>query len=128
MSEEAPVVELVNNLVAQAVEQRASDIHIEPEQRQFAVRFRIDGVLHARLRLPRDRYNAVASRLKLISGMDIAERRLPQDGRMSTRVGGFGVGTREHDGRSEEHTSELQSLMRISYAVFCLKKNTHKKR
>src|SRR3546814_10780225 len=48
----------------------------------------IDGVLHARLRLPRDRYDAVASRLKLISGMDIAERRLPQDGRMSTRVGG----------------------------------------
>jgi len=88
MAEEAPVVELVNNLMAQAVEQRASDIHIEPEQRQFAVRFRIDGVLHARLRLPRDRYDAVASRLKLISGMDIAERRLPQDGRMSTRVGG----------------------------------------
>lgn len=88
MAEEAPVVELVSNLMAQAVEQRASDIHIEPEQRQFVVRFRIDGVLHARLRLPRDRYDAVASRLKLISGMDIAERRLPQDGRMSTRVGG----------------------------------------
>lgn len=88
MAEEAPVVELVSNLMAQAVEQRASDIHIEPDQRQFVVRFRIDGVLHARLRLPRDRYDAVASRLKLISGMDIAERRLPQDGRMSTRVGG----------------------------------------
>src|SRR3546814_10636132 len=88
MAEEAPVVELVNNLMAQAVEQRASDIHIEPEQRQFAVRFRIDGVLNARLRLPRDRYDAVASRLKWISGMYIAERRLPQDARMSTRVGG----------------------------------------
>src|SRR3546814_9512734 len=72
----------------QADQQSASDINIEPEQRQLAVRFRIDGVLHARLRLPRDRYDAVASRLKLISGMDIAERRLPQDGRMSTRVGG----------------------------------------
>ncbi|MEG3191866.1 GspE/PulE family protein [Lysobacter sp. D1-1-M9] len=88
MAEEAPVVELVNNLMAQAVEQRASDIHLEPEERQFAVRFRIDGVLHSRLQLPRDRFDAVASRLKLISGMDIAERRLPQDGRMSTRVGG----------------------------------------
>lgn len=88
MAEEAPVVELVNNLMAQAVEQRASDIHLEPEERQFSVRFRIDGVLHSRLRLPRERFDAVASRLKLISGMDIAERRLPQDGRMSTRVGG----------------------------------------
>ncbi len=88
MAEEAPVVELVSNLMAQAVEQRASDIHLEPEERIFAVRFRIDGVLHTRLQLPRDRFDAVASRLKLISGMDIAERRLPQDGRMSTRVGG----------------------------------------
>ena len=88
MAEEAPVVELVSNLMAQAVEQRASDIHLEPEERIFAVRFRIDGVLHTRLQLPRDRFDAVASRLKLISGMDIAERRLPQDGRLSTRVGG----------------------------------------
>ncbi|GGZ70820.1 type II secretion protein [Lysobacter xinjiangensis] len=88
MAEEAPVVELVSNLLAQAVEQRASDLHIEPEERIFSVRFRIDGVLHSRLQLPRERFDAVASRLKLISGMDIAERRLPQDGRMSTRVGG----------------------------------------
>lgn len=88
MAEEAPVVELVSNLMAQAVEQRASDIHLEPEERIFAVRFRIDGVLHTRLQLPRERFDAVASRLKLISGMDIAERRLPQDGRLSTRVGG----------------------------------------
>ena len=88
MAEEAPVVELVSNLMAQAVEQRASDIHLEPEERSFSVRFRIDGVLHNRLNLPRERFDAVASRLKLISGMDIAERRLPQDGRLSTRVGG----------------------------------------
>lgn len=88
LAEEAPVVELVNNLMAQAVEQRASDIHLEPGEHQFAVRFRIDGVLYSKLALPRERYNAVASRLKLISGMDIAERRLPQDGRMSVRAGG----------------------------------------
>ncbi len=88
LAEEAPTVELVNNLLAQAVEQRASDIHVEPEERTFAVRFRIDGVLQSRLSLPRDRFNAVASRMKLISGMDIAERRLPQDGRLSARVGG----------------------------------------
>lgn len=88
LAEEAPVVELVNSLFAQAVEQRASDIHLEPDEHQFQVRFRIDGVLYARLQLPRERFNAVASRLKLISGMDIAERRLPQDGRLSMRAGG----------------------------------------
>jgi len=88
LAEEAPVVELVNSLLAQAVEQRASDIHLEPDERQFLVRFRIDGVLYTRLQLPRERFNAVASRLKLISGMDIAERRLPQDGRLTARASG----------------------------------------
>jgi general secretion pathway protein E len=88
LAEEAPVVELVNSLLAQAVEQRASDIHLEPDERQFSVRFRIDGVLYTRLQLPRERFDAVASRLKLISGMDIAERRLPQDGRLSVRASG----------------------------------------
>src|SRR5690606_41495604 len=88
VAEEAPVVELVNNLMSQAVEQRASDIHLEPEESQFVVRFRIDGVLYPRLRLPRERFNAVASRRKLISAMEIAERRLPQDGRLAVRGGG----------------------------------------
>ncbi|PJK09223.1 type II secretion system protein [Lysobacteraceae bacterium NML120232] len=88
LAEEAPVVELVNSLMAQAVEQRASDIHLEPGEHEFVVRFRIDGVLYSRLHLPRDRFNAVASRLKLISGMDIAERRLPQDGRLTVRASG----------------------------------------
>ena len=88
LAEEAPVVELVNSLMAQAVEQRASDIHLEPGEHDFYVRFRIDGVLYTRLQLPRERFNAVASRLKLISGMDIAERRLPQDGRLSMRASG----------------------------------------
>ncbi|MGN6113642.1 MAG: GspE/PulE family protein [Luteimonas sp.] len=88
LAEEAPVVELVNGLLSQAVEQRASDIHLEPGEHQFVVRYRIDGVLYSRLTLPRERYNAVASRLKLLSGMDIAERRLPQDGRLSVRASG----------------------------------------
>lgn len=94
LAEEAPVVELVNSLLAQAVEQRASDIHLEPDEHQFVVRFRIDGVLYARLQLPRERFNAVASRLKLISGMDIAERRLPQDGRLSVRASGQAMDVR----------------------------------
>lgn len=89
LAEEAPVVELVNNLLSQATDEGASDIHLEPEERVFAVRYRIDGVLSVRMMLPRERFDAVASRIKLISGMDIAERRLPQDGRISTRASGM---------------------------------------
>lgn len=94
LAEEAPVIELVNNIFAQAMDQRASDIHVEPEEQVFHVRFRIDGILHTRLTLPIGRYAAVASRVKLISGMDIAERRLPQDGRLSVRVSGREVDIR----------------------------------
>ena len=88
MAEEAPIIELVNNLLSQAVDAGASDIHVEPAEDQFAVRMRVDGVLHTRLTQPVERFPAVASRIKLISGIDIAERRLPQDGRISTRIAG----------------------------------------
>lgn len=88
LAEEAPVVELVNNILSMALEERASDIHIEPEPETFEVRYRIDGVLHNRRTLPKQRYYAVASRLKLVSGIDIAERRLPQDGRIGLRING----------------------------------------
>ncbi|MHB9798347.1 GspE/PulE family protein [Pseudomonas sp. MT3] len=88
MAEEAPIVELVNNVIGQAIEKRASDIHIEPSEFSFQVRLRVDGVLQSQLSLPRERFAAVVSRIKLISMIDIAERRLPQDGRMSVRVGG----------------------------------------
>lgn len=94
LAEEAPVIELVNNILAQAMDQRASDIHIEPEEQLFHVRMRTDGILHTRMTLPSSRYPAVASRVKLISGMDIAERRLPQDGRLSVRVSGQEVDVR----------------------------------
>ena len=88
LAEEAPVIELVNNLIAQAYEAQASDIHVEPDENEFRVRFRLDGVLQTRLTLPRDRFDAVASRIKLVSGLDIAERRLPQDGRLTVRLSG----------------------------------------
>jgi general secretion pathway protein E len=94
LAEEAPVVELVSNTLSQSLSERASDIHIEPEERHFRIRYRIDGVLHTRLTLPRDRFDAVASRVKLLSGMDIAERRLPQDGRTSQRINGQDVDIR----------------------------------
>src|SRR5574340_840219 len=88
LAEEAPVIELVNNILSQAIDEGASDIHIEPEENAFEVRYRVDGVLHTRLTQPRQRFDAVASRIKLVSGMDIAERRLPQDGRISMRASG----------------------------------------
>ncbi len=94
LAEEAPVVELVSNTLSQSLNERASDIHIEPEERHFRIRYRIDGVLHTRLTLSRDRFDAVASRVKLLSGMDIAERRLPQDGRTSQRINGQDVDIR----------------------------------
>ena len=88
MAEEAPIIELVNNLLSQAVDLGASDLHVEPNEEQFAVRMRVDGVLHTRLTQPVERFPAVASRIKLVSGIDIAERRLPQDGRITARISG----------------------------------------
>ena len=94
LAEEAPVIEFVNNILAQAVDERASDIHVEPGEREFEVRLRIDGVLQPRMSRPRDGFDAIASRIKLISGLDIAERRLPQDGRVTTRVSGVELDVR----------------------------------
>ncbi|MCX7161878.1 MAG: ATPase, T2SS/T4P/T4SS family, partial [Rhodocyclales bacterium] len=88
LAEEAPIIELVGNIIAQAIDEGASDIHIEPEENAFEIRYRVDGVLLTRMTQPRSRFDAVASRIKLVSGMDIAERRLPQDGRVSIRAGG----------------------------------------
>ena len=83
VSDEAPVVRFVNLLVAQAISDRASDIHIEPTERDLRVRYRIDGVLQDAHRSPKNIANGVVSRLKIMADMNIAERRVPQDGRMS---------------------------------------------
>ena len=87
-ADEAPVVKLVNMLITRASADRASDIHIEPTERDLRVRFRIDGVLHEIMRTPRSIANAVVSRLKIMADIDIAERRRPQDGRINLKVGG----------------------------------------
>jgi type IV pilus assembly protein PilB len=86
--EEAPIVKLVNTLISRAVTERASDIHIEPGERHLRVRFRIDGVLHEVMTTPRSVSGAVVSRLKIMAELDIAERRVPQDGRVGIRVSG----------------------------------------
>lgn len=86
MAFEAPVIKFLNNLLSQAVEQRASDIHIESSEKIFRVRFRIDGILHDIDVLEEAFYLATVSRIKLLSGLDIAENRLPQDGKFTTKI------------------------------------------
>ncbi|WP_426516265.1 GspE/PulE family protein [Diaminobutyricibacter sp. McL0618] len=86
--DDAPIVRFVNLLVSQAIQDHASDIHIEPAEHDVRVRYRIDGVLHAMQSAPKSIQNGVISRLKIMSDIDIAERRKPQDGRMSVAHGG----------------------------------------
>ncbi|MEJ2200050.1 MAG: type IV-A pilus assembly ATPase PilB [Desulfuromonadaceae bacterium] len=85
-SEDAPVVKLVNLILTDAIKRHASDIHIEPYEREFRVRYRIDGVLYEVMKPPMKLKNAITSRIKIMSEMDIAERRLPQDGRIKIKL------------------------------------------
>ena len=94
LAREAPVVRLVNDIFDRAVEMGASDIHVEPSEDELAVRYRIDGMLHTVMTPPLSYYAAVASRLKLTAGMNIAERRLPQDGRTNLTVAGRQIDVR----------------------------------
>ncbi|MDX6702932.1 MAG: type pilus assembly protein PilB [Baekduia sp.] len=87
-ADDAPVIKLVNQIIAQAAEQGSSDIHFEPEDGSMRVRFRIDGVLVETMTVPRRMVNGVVSRLKIMSDLDIAERRLPQDGRVGLQLDG----------------------------------------
>jgi general secretion pathway protein E len=94
MASEAPVIRLVNAMIAQAIEKRASDIHIEPFEKEFRIRFRVDGVLFNQEQPPRELKAAIISRLKLMAKLNIAERRLPQDGRIKLRILGREVDLR----------------------------------
>jgi len=87
-SEDAPVVKLVNLILTDAIKRKASDIHIEPYEKSFRVRYRIDGVLYEVMKPPMKLKNAITSRIKIMSEMDIAERRLPQDGRIKIKLPG----------------------------------------
>ena len=94
MASEAPVIRLVNAMIAQAVEKRASDIHIEPFEKEFRVRYRVDGVLVNQDAPPRELKAAIISRVKLMARLNIAERRLPQDGRIKVKTLGREVDLR----------------------------------
>ncbi|MGH9300695.1 MAG: GspE/PulE family protein [Acidimicrobiales bacterium] len=92
--EEAPIVKLINLMITQAINDRASDIHLEPTERDLRVRCRIDGVLHETMRLQKSIQSGVISRLKIMADINIAERRVPQDGRVSANFAGHNVDLR----------------------------------
>ncbi len=86
VAEEAPIIRAVNAIIHQAIRERASDIHVEPERRSVRIRYRIDGILHEVMNLPRFLHPPLTSRIKIMADMNIAERRLPQDGRIPIRT------------------------------------------
>ncbi|MGM0760709.1 MAG: GspE/PulE family protein, partial [Thermodesulfobacteriota bacterium] len=94
LASEAPIIKRVNQIMTTAVEENASDIHIEPFENRIQVRYRIDGILHDFLELPAHMQQAVATRLKILARLDIAERRIPQDGRIRTRIAGKSIDLR----------------------------------
>jgi type IV pilus assembly protein PilB len=93
-AEDAPVIQFVNQLITRAVTERASDIHLDPGERDMKVRFRIDGVLHEIMVVPRAAQASVVSRIKIMGEINIAERRVPQDGRIALTVNGKAVSLR----------------------------------
>jgi len=93
-ADEAPIIRLINALLTEAIKESASDIHIEPYEARMVVRFRVDGVLREIIEPPRELAPMVISRLKVMAKLDIAEKRLPQDGRISLNIGGRSVDVR----------------------------------
>ena len=96
---EAPVIRLVNLMLMSAIQKGASDIHVEPYEKEFRVRFRIDGILYNVMAPPMKFRDAITSRIKIMAKLDIAEKRLPQDGRIKIRFGDADGGTKEIDFR-----------------------------
>lgn len=94
MANEAPIIRLVNTVITQAVEDRASDIHIEPYEKDLVVRYRIDGILYQILTPPKKFQGAIISRIKIMANLNIAENRLPQDGRIQVKIGGKDIDIR----------------------------------
>lgn len=92
--DDAPVIKFVNSLIFRAVKEKASDIHIEPFEKEFVVRFRVDGVLYDIIRQPKRAHAAIASRIKVMGTLDIAEKRLPQDGRIKIKIAGKDIDIR----------------------------------
>jgi general secretion pathway protein E len=94
LTEEAPIIRLLNALLMEAVKEKASDIHIEPYEKGIDVRFRVDGILNKVLNPPKIIHDALVSRIKIIAGLDISEKRLPQDGKINLLIGGKNIDIR----------------------------------
>ena len=120
--EEAPVVKLLQTVFEDAIQQRASDIHIEPQERTLQIRFRIDGVMHMQTQADARIAPALAVRLKLMSGLDISEKRLPQDGRFNVKVRGTQVDVRLSTMPTQYGESAVMRLLNQSTGVLGLHK------
>lgn len=142
--DDAPVIKLVNSLLFRAVKEKASDIHIEPYEKDMVVRFRTDGILFDVFKPPKKLQNAITSRIKVMANLNIAEKRLPQDGRIPLKVGGKDIDIRlstvptahgerlvmriqdrstvvlelENLGFSKENLERLDDLLSRSYGIF----------
>jgi general secretion pathway protein E len=92
--DEAPIIRLVNSLLFRSIKERASDIHIEPAEKDISVRFRIDGILYEIMRPPKRAQASITSRIKIMADLDIAEKRIPQDGRIKVKLGGRSIDIR----------------------------------
>lgn len=93
-SDEAPIIRLVNSLMFRSVKQKASDIHVEPFEKEVVVRFRIDGILYDVMHPPKRAQNSIISRIKIMAGLNIAEKRMPQDGRIRIKIAGRDIDIR----------------------------------
>ena len=119
---DAPVVKLLNTVFEEALRTRASDIHIEPQEKQLRIRFRIDGVMHVQIEADSKIASAVALRLKLMSGLDISEKRLPQDGRFAVVVKGRTVDVRISTMPTQYGESAVMRILAQSSNILSLEK------
>ncbi len=122
LAKEAPIVRLVNDIFTRAQESGASDIHVEPGETEVAIRFRIDGLLQTIIKPPKSQYAAIASRIKLLAGMNIAEHRLPQDGRIELGSGVNAIDVRVSTVPCMHGESIVLRLLQKDSAVFELGK------
>ena len=116
LTDEAPIIRWVNSLMFQAVKERASDIHIEPREKELIVRYRVDGDSAEAKRANRNYINSILSRVKIMAGLNIAEKRLPQDGRIRRKIAGkdidMRVATAPGRQRRAHHHPSARSLER----------------
>ena len=127
--DEAPIIRLVNSLLFRAVKERASDIHIEPMERELLVRFRIDGVLEEIIKPPKRYQNSIVSRVKIMAQLNIAEKRLPQDGRIRIKLAGRDIDIRvstipTHVRRADRHASPRQDATLLDLTDIGLARET----